>query len=116
MICVGGGSGCDHSAKMPGCYGIRIDTANAEHLINTVNNLAWPHVAMTTTRTPGAEKTSRNTSIVDPVVRSADLFSQILIQQITSRCTGDRITAFGFSSFTTHNIFLQNGSIEPVKG
>jgi hypothetical protein len=102
MISVRGGSSRTRPGKITGSDGISRGATDTDHLFNTINYLAWPHITVLTACSLRTEKTCRNAAGLDPIVGSYHTFGYILRENFLGGLTGYICTAFTSVSFNSH--------------
>ena len=102
VVGVGGGAGGNGAGEVAGRHGVGGGAADADHLLDTVDDLAGAHVAVPAAGAAGAEETGRHAAGFDPIIGGLDVLGDILGQDFLGRHTGDIRAAFTTISFDSH--------------
>jgi len=82
MIGVGGRAGGHGAGEATGGHGIGGGAADADHLIDAVDELARPHIAMSAASAAGAEQAGGHATGLDPVEGGLDVLGDTLGQNL----------------------------------
>ena len=104
MIGMGCRAGGDRAGEIPGCHGVGRGPADADHLINPVDDLAGAHIAVAAAGAGGAEKAGRHAAQSDAIVGGNDVFCDILGQDLFGGSAGYFRAAFTTVSRDCHII------------